>query len=111
MGDNLVPNEVVEGLQGFLLQLEVSQIVVHEADESNAIVTLLDAEFLVETLILLRGKAKAATGGDKNLGDDACPMNATHEHASRRDGICRNAARPDAGSLYPTKFPLKFILA
>jgi hypothetical protein len=46
MGDNLVPNGVVEGLQGFLLQVEVSQIIVHEADEPNAVVDFHDAEFL-----------------------------------------------------------------
>jgi hypothetical protein len=33
-------------LQGFLLQVEVTQIIVHEADEPNAVVDLLDAEFL-----------------------------------------------------------------
>jgi hypothetical protein len=33
-------------LQGFLLQVEVSQIIVHEADEPNAVIDLLDAEFL-----------------------------------------------------------------
>jgi hypothetical protein len=33
-------------LQGFLLQVEVSQIIVHEADEPNALVEFLDAEFL-----------------------------------------------------------------
>ena len=37
---------VVEGLQGFLLQVEVSKIIMHEADEPNAFVDLLDAEFL-----------------------------------------------------------------
>jgi hypothetical protein len=35
---------VVEGLQGFLLQVEVSEIVAHEADEPNALVDFLDAE-------------------------------------------------------------------
>jgi hypothetical protein len=33
-------------LQGFLLQVEISQIIVHEADEPNAIIDFLDAEFL-----------------------------------------------------------------
>ena len=33
-------------MQGFLLQVEVSQIVVHEADEPNAVVDFLDTEFL-----------------------------------------------------------------
>ena len=46
MGDNLGPNGLSRGLQGFLLQVEVTEIVVHEADEPNAIVDFLDAEFL-----------------------------------------------------------------
>jgi len=33
-------------LQGFLLQVEVSEIIVHEADKPNAVVDFLDAEFL-----------------------------------------------------------------
>jgi hypothetical protein len=33
-------------LQGFLLQVEISEIIVHEADEPNAFVDFLDAEFL-----------------------------------------------------------------
>jgi hypothetical protein len=33
-------------LQGFLLQVEVSEIIVHEAGEPNAVIDLLDAEFL-----------------------------------------------------------------
>jgi hypothetical protein len=45
MGDNLVPR-VVEGRQGFLLQVEISEIIMHEADEPNAVVDFLDAELL-----------------------------------------------------------------
>jgi hypothetical protein len=33
-------------LQGFLLQVEVSEIVLHEADEPNALVDFFDAESL-----------------------------------------------------------------
>jgi hypothetical protein len=33
----------VEGLQGVLLQVEISQFIMHEADEPNAVVDLLDA--------------------------------------------------------------------
>jgi hypothetical protein len=33
-------------LQGFLLQVEVSEIVMHEADEPNAVIDFLDAESL-----------------------------------------------------------------
>ena len=46
MGDKLGAERVVEGLQGFLLQIEVAEIIVHEADEPNALVDFLDAESL-----------------------------------------------------------------
>jgi len=36
----------VEGLQGFLLQVEVAEIIAHEAGEPNAVIDLLDAESL-----------------------------------------------------------------
>ena len=35
---------VVEGLQGFLLQIDEAGIVAHEADEPNAFVDFLDSE-------------------------------------------------------------------
>jgi hypothetical protein len=45
-------------LQGFLLQVDEAEIVVHEADEPNAVVDFLDAEALtgetVEMLTRLR---------------------------------------------------------
>jgi len=37
-------------LQGFLLEVEVSRIIVHEADEPNAVVDFLDAELLAGQL-------------------------------------------------------------
>src|SRR3546814_10413517 len=40
MGDNPAP----KWLQGSLLQVDVSQIVVHEADEADAVVDRLDSE-------------------------------------------------------------------
>ena len=46
IGDRPRTKRVVEGLQGLLLQVEVSQVVVHEADEPNAVVDFLDAELL-----------------------------------------------------------------
>jgi hypothetical protein len=46
MGDKLVPNGLSEGLQGFLLQVEVAEIMVHEACEPNAVVNFLDADIL-----------------------------------------------------------------
>jgi hypothetical protein len=46
MGDNRVPNGLSRGCRGFLLQVEISKIIVHEAGEPNAVVDLLDAEFL-----------------------------------------------------------------
>jgi hypothetical protein len=45
-GDNLVAERVVEWLQGTLLELDVAEIVVHEADEPNVIVDLLNAKRL-----------------------------------------------------------------
>ena len=33
-------------MQGFLLQIEISEIIVHEADEPNALVDFLDAQLL-----------------------------------------------------------------
>ena len=66
MGDNLVPN----GL-GFLLEVEVSEIIVHEVDKPNAVVDLLDAEFLAGQhggdVDPLSVQAKASTGGDENV--------------------------------------------
>ena len=46
IGDNLGAERVVERLQGPLLELDVAEIVVHEADEPNAVVDLLNAERL-----------------------------------------------------------------
>jgi hypothetical protein len=46
MGDNLVPNGLSRGCRVFLLQVEVPEIIVHEACEPNAIVDFLNAEFL-----------------------------------------------------------------
>jgi hypothetical protein len=37
---------VVDWLQSFLLQADISEIVVHEADEPNALADFLDAEAL-----------------------------------------------------------------
>jgi hypothetical protein len=41
MGDNLVPFEVVEGLSGLLLQVEVSEIIVHDASQMPAPISLI----------------------------------------------------------------------
>jgi len=68
-------------LQGFLLQVEVSKIIVHEADEPNAVVDFLDAEFLageqLTEIDLLPIGADAAAGrhGDGFvMGDSSCKM-------------------------------------
>jgi len=54
-------------LQGFLLQVEISKIIVHEACEPNAIVDFLDAELLASQdggdIASLAMQAEAATGG------------------------------------------------
>jgi hypothetical protein len=56
-------------LQGLLLQVEVTEIIVHEAGEPNAVVDLLDAEPLtgqhggdVDPLAM---QAEASAGGEK----------------------------------------------
>jgi hypothetical protein len=36
----------VDGLQGPLLEVDIAEIIVHEADEPNAVVDFPDAEFL-----------------------------------------------------------------
>ena len=58
-------------MQGFLLQVEVSKIIVHEAGEPNAVVDRLDAELLARQhgrdVDPLAMQAEAATGGDENL--------------------------------------------
>jgi hypothetical protein len=46
IGDNLGAERIVEWLQGPLLELDVAEIVVHEADEPNVIVDLLNAKRL-----------------------------------------------------------------
>src|SRR5262245_49914036 len=72
IGDGLLRAEwVVEGLQGLLLQVEVSEIVMHEADEPNAVVDFLDAELLAgqhgRDVDLLAMEAEAAAGGDDTV--------------------------------------------
>ena len=58
-------------MQGFLLQVEVSEIIVHEACEPNAVIDLLDAEFLASQhggdVDPLAMQAEAATGGDDDV--------------------------------------------
>jgi hypothetical protein len=43
MGDNPRAEGIVEGLQGLLLQVDIAKIIIHEADEPNALVDLLEA--------------------------------------------------------------------
>ena len=58
-------------MQGFLLQVEVSKIIVHEAGEPNAVVDFLDAEFLtrehVRDVDALAMQAEPSTGGDEKF--------------------------------------------
>ena len=43
MGDNLVAFRVADGLQSFLLQVDIAQIIMHEGDEPNTLVHFLAA--------------------------------------------------------------------
>jgi hypothetical protein len=60
-------------LQGFLLQIDVSEIVAHKANDPNAVVDFLDSDALAgeygRYVDLLPVQADATTGGDK----DVCP--------------------------------------
>ena len=54
-----------------MLQVEVSKIIVHEADEPNAVVDFLDAEFLAGQhdgdVDLLAMQAEPSASGDEQL--------------------------------------------
>lgn len=58
---------LADGLQGPLLQVDIAQIIVHEADEPNAIVDLLDSEPLTDEhgrdvdLLLMQMRPQAVT--------------------------------------------------
>jgi hypothetical protein len=71
MGDSPGPKGLWRGLQGPLLQVDVSEIVLHEADDPNAVVDLLDAEALPgehgRDIDLLPVHADAPAGGDNHL--------------------------------------------
>ena len=58
-------------MQGFLLQVEVSKIIVHEADEPNALVDFLDAEPLAGQhdgdVAFLAVQAEASAIGNENV--------------------------------------------
>ena len=61
----------MEGLQGFLLQVEVAEIIVHEACEPNALVDLLDAGSLASQhggdADPLAMQAETSASGDENI--------------------------------------------
>jgi hypothetical protein len=71
MGDRLRAERVVEGLQGLLLQVEISEIVMHEADEPDPLVDFLDAELLTSQhgrdVDPFAVQAQATAGGDDNV--------------------------------------------
>ena len=58
-------------MQGSLLQIDISQIIVDEADEPNSLVDLLDAEALSGQdsgdVDFLSVDADTATGGDEDV--------------------------------------------
>jgi hypothetical protein len=67
-------------LQGFLLQIEVSEIVVAEADEPDAVVDFLDAEPLAcqhgGDVDLFAVQADSSAGGDEDVAVvDGTPQN------------------------------------
>jgi hypothetical protein len=71
MRDNPRAERIVEGLQGLLLQVDVAQIIIHEADTPNAHVDLLEAKRLTGKnhgdVDLLAVQADAPAGRDENF--------------------------------------------
>src|ERR1700738_215038 len=70
-GEQPRAERVVEGLQGSLLQIDVSEILAHKAEDPNSVVDLLDADALAGKhggdVDLLSMHADAAAGGDENV--------------------------------------------
>ena len=62
---------IVEGLQGPLFQVEVSQIIIHEGDEPNAVLDLFDSKGLAGKdgweVDFLAVQANATAGGDEDV--------------------------------------------
>ena len=58
-------------MQGFLFEIDEAEIVVHEADDPNTVVDLLDAEALTgehgRDIEALAMHADAAAGGDEGV--------------------------------------------
>jgi hypothetical protein len=75
-------------LQGFLLQVEISQIIVHEACEPNAVVDFLDAELLAgqdgRDIDPLAMQAESSAGGD----DDVAIMEGIGQFRQAGIGAC-----------------------
>src|SRR5262249_46878251 len=71
MGDNPRAERIVEGLQGLLLQVDIAQVIIHEADKPNALVDLLEAKRLTGKnhgdVDLLAVQADAPAGRDENV--------------------------------------------
>lgn len=55
------PKGIVEGLQSFFLQIDIAEIIIHEADEPDAVVNLIDAHGLAGWAygFLLQGQVHA----------------------------------------------------
>ena len=71
MGNNLVPNGLSRGCKDLLFEIDEAEIVVHEADDPNAVVDFLDAQALSgqqgRDVDALSMHADAATGGDEDV--------------------------------------------
>ena len=62
------PEGVLQGLQGFFLQINIAKIVIHKADQPDAMVDFFDADGLAgeryAEVDLLVVQAKASAAGD-----------------------------------------------
>lgn len=77
---------VVEGLQGRLLQVEISEIIVHEGDEPNAFADFLDAGGLLQRMASGRPRSRNRCSKAPNAVSSRVDSSASHmSRCARRD--------------------------
>jgi hypothetical protein len=99
MGDNLGPNGLSRGLQGFLLQIDEAEIVAHKADVPNAFVHFFDSQAL--TGKNGRDVDAFATHADASAGRDA-EVVAVQRIGEVRQAVIGEGALTSAGRFLPS---------
>jgi hypothetical protein len=87
----LRPEGVFEGLQSPFFQIDISEIVIHEADEPDAVVDFLDADLLTSRtsaeIDLFAIQTEPATVGEKRKNpNDARVETLAARHSSQERG-------------------------